>query len=231
MPSTAPSFSTWHSAQPIDLNSVRAALRADSSRWFAGVATSGRGKDRTNAVKASHSRRSRSSPGALIGGTRGSPAWAWPGTSSPSSTAAADRTKSRKVAVWAFQPNRPMPPSASRATRPLTCGQPGCFRRAAASIAASGIASIRPMPEQRGRVALRRPHRDAAVLAQDPLAPDPVIGVIAVAVQDHARRLAEARMDAAPARRRSRPPPGDDPASPRRAADRRCGTRSRPARS
>ena len=54
------------------------------------------------------------------------------------------------VAVCAFHPKRPIRPSFRRLTRPLTADEPGNFRFAAASIASSGIASIRPAPNRGG---------------------------------------------------------------------------------
>ena len=103
---------------------------------------------------------------------------------------------SRRLAVWAFQPNRPMRPSARRLTRPFTLGQPGCRRRAAASITASGIVSIKAMPKSGVGIALRSSQLDCAVPAKHPLAPHPIVGVGAVAVQHDAGRIAKAGVNA-----------------------------------
>ena len=59
--------------------------------------------------------------------------WLCPGTSSPTSTAQALRTKSSEFAVCPFQPSRPTRPSETRATRPAVNG--GLLRAASSAIA------------------------------------------------------------------------------------------------
>ena len=82
------------------------------------------------------------------------------------------RLNSRRLAVWAFQPNRPIRPSSSRLTRPLIRGQLGCQapspRRRLDRCVGNAVEQSRA--EERRRIALGRTEGDRALTGQHRLA-------------------------------------------------------------
>ena len=81
-------------------------------------------------------------------GSSGETACEWPGTSRPSSLAQAARTNSCRLAICAFQPNRPTRPSARFRATAADVG--GLFAAATSTSTSVGIASIRPAPKSAG---------------------------------------------------------------------------------
>ncbi len=195
MPSVPPSFSTWHSAHPIDLNRAFPALRALSSRGWAvdldlrrrqGADEGGQGIALV-AVEVQPRRLQRRD--ARVGGL------GMAGNLEPHLDGRGRQDELAQGRGLGL-PAEPADAAVGEVPDP-----PLDLRRAGVSPTRSGLDRRvgdrvdQADAEQRGRVPLRRSHRDRAVLAEDPLAPDPVVGVVAVPVQDHPGRVAEARMN------------------------------------